>query len=139
MSDPSDSETDDLPGPAELTPEEERALEALLSHTTQAEAAEACGLSAKTLRLWLRTKPHFLAAYREARREVMRMCSARLQAATVKAVQTLEAVMDEKDSPSARVSAARAILDSALRANEQEDLAERIEQLEAKQAEGEDP
>jgi hypothetical protein len=62
--------------------------------------------------------------------------TARLQIACSKAVVTLEAVMDDRTAiASARVAAAKAVLEIAHRLTEQEDVIERLTQLEAKLAE----
>ncbi len=58
--------------------------------------------------------------------------TARLQLATVDAVNALQAVVSSQDSPpSTRVSAARTILDMAYRAVEVGELSERLHSLEA--------
>lgn len=74
----------------------------------------------------------FRDAYREAKREVVMAAIARLQGAATEAVDALRAVMNDVENPaSARVSAARAVLEIAVRAVEMEDLTARVEEIEA--------
>ena len=57
-----------------------------------------------------------------------------VQRATAEAVETLRAVMHDSESPaSARVSAAKTILDTAIKAVELEDLEQRLTALEMQQ------
>jgi hypothetical protein len=60
--------------------------------------------------------------YREVRREAMRHTTARLQEAAGEAVECLREVQRSGESESARVSAARAILEQALKAVDLEDI-----------------
>jgi hypothetical protein len=114
-----------------LTPKQERAIIALLLHPTISEAAQAVGVSEVMLWRWLQV-PAFQAQYRHARRQMGNQAIAQVQHVAGKAVTTLEAVMDSKTaSPASRVSAARAVLELALKAVELEELDERLSALEA--------
>jgi len=113
-----------------LTRKQEQAIAALLTRRTIEEAAEAVGVSASTLRRWLKN-PKFAASYREARRQVVDHALARLQRATGLAISVLMQVMLDQEAPaSPRVAAARAVLDYALRIKEIEELEERVSRLE---------
>lgn len=113
-----------------LTRRQESAIVALLNLPSIHDAAEASGTPERTLFRWLQD-PAFSAAYRQARREVLSMATARLQRAAETAVETLEAVMkDAIATPAARVSAARAVIEFALKGLEMEDLEARVEALE---------
>jgi hypothetical protein len=113
----------------------EQALAALLTEPTITAAAAAAGVAEKTLRRWLREQG-FATAFRVARREVTLQAGARLQSAAGEAVGALQSVMGDTGAPpAARVSAARTILELSLRSLELEDLAERLEVLEARLAE----
>lgn len=80
---------------------------------------------------WLTEDVPFQNAYRRAREEVLRQAIAQLQAACGKAVATLCEVMeDPKAQSTARVGAARAILEMAFRGSEQESIEARIAALE---------
>ena len=102
----------------------------MLAHPTLRAAAKAVKVSETTLWRWLQ-EPQFKAAYMEARREAGRQAIAHLQNKAGDAVTCLGKVMNSRTaSPSAKVSAARAILEMALKATEIEDLAERLATLE---------
>jgi hypothetical protein len=122
-----------MPGHGEkLTRRKEQAIGALLTHATLTEAATVLDVDESTLRRWLREDTPFQTAYREARRAVVQQAITQVQCATGEAVETLRAVMQDSESPaSARVSAAKAILETAVKAVELEDLEARIAALEA--------
>jgi hypothetical protein len=108
----------------------EQAIAALLSSRTIADAAQACRLGERTLKRWLAT-PEFQEEFRQAKKESLRAAAARLNAAAGMATETLKAIADDPTSPAAaRVTAARTILESAMRDRELDDLESRISQLE---------
>ena len=110
---------------------EEAAISALLTESGIAAAAKKAGIAESTLRRWLQDSD-FAERYRSARRQVLEQSTARLQLATVDAVNALQAIVTSQDSPpSTRVSAARTILDMAYRAVEVGELSERLHSLEA--------
>ena len=114
-----------------LTPVQERAIVALLSHSTIKSAAKAIGIDDATLWRWLQDK-EFHTAYMSFRRESVRQSIARLQQFSTEAVSTLRTIMKDKTAPaSARVVAAKSIIDYSLKAVELEDLADRVAQLES--------
>ena len=115
---------------ATLTRRQEAFIAALLSCPTIAHAARTAGIAEVTAGRWLKDAT-FQAAYRESRRQVVQQAIVQVQHATGTAVQTLVAVMQDNESPSsARVSAARSILEMAIRTVEIEDLEARITALE---------
>ncbi len=115
---------------AKFTRKKEQAIANLIRYPTIAEAAKATGIAEVTLFRWLQDHA-FAESYRQARREVVSQAIAQLQHGTGEAVEALRSVMNGADTPpSARVSAARSVLDMALRAVEIEDLEERIGRLE---------
>jgi hypothetical protein len=111
------------------TRKQEQLIAALLSHPTIEAAAKSVGISDATAWRWMKT-PEFQAAYRQARREAMRQTTARLQEAAAEAVDALREVQRTGESESARVSAARTILDQAIKAADLEDVQMRLEALE---------
>ena len=120
-----------------LTPAQSRAIEALLSEPTREKAAEKAGISRATLTRWL-TEPGFKCAYREARDMLLETTLSALQGAASTAVNTLADVMGDKEAqPSARVSAAKVVLDNLLRSREQLEFEQRLKALEASLSEGE--
>src|ERR1051326_8346138 len=115
---------------ADLLPAKQaRAVLAMLEHPTLKEAAAAVGVGETTMWRWSK-EPDFQTAYLSARREAVKQSIAHLQSATGEAVTCLRDVMKStKASDAAKVSAARAVLELALKAVEIEDLAERVKQL----------
>jgi hypothetical protein len=114
-----------------LSRKQDQAITALVSCASITEAAAQCGLAEVTLRRWLKQEG-FQTAYREARRAVVQHAIVQVQRATGEAVETLRSVMHDADAPaSARVSAAKAILETAVKAVEVEDLEARFAALEA--------
>ena len=108
----------------------ERAISALLQAESLREAAKGAGISETTLHRWLKDEA-FQTAYRAAKREVVNHAICRLQRSSGQAVETLEGVMKDEDNPAtSRVSAAKIILEMALKGVEVEDLEKRIVNLE---------
>jgi phage terminase small subunit len=115
---------------ATLSRRQETFLAALLSCPTIAHAARTAGIAEVTAGRWLK-EPSFQAAYRTARRHAVQHAVALTQKATSTAVETLEAIMQDPEAPaSARVSAAKAVLETAIKGVELEDLDARITALE---------
>jgi hypothetical protein len=107
---------------------EDAAIAALLACSTIEAAAEAAGIAGSTLRGWL-ADPAFQRRYRDARRQVVEHAVSGLQQATAEAVAALRRNLT-CGVPAAEISAAKSIMDFALKAVELVDLAERVEQLE---------
>ena len=114
-----------------LTRKQEALMSALLTAPSLAAAAQHAGLSEVIAWRWLKDAT-FQANYREARRAVVQHAIAQVQHATGEAVETLRSVMQDLEAPaSARVSAAKAMLETALKGIEIDDLAARMAVLEA--------
>jgi hypothetical protein len=112
----------------------EEAIAALLTAETVEQAAQHAGIGYRTLHRWLREDIAFQQAYLHARREVVHQAQAQIQKATGRAVATLLAVMDDPlTPPGAKVTAARVILEHAIKAIELNDLEARIVALEQAQ------
>ncbi|MEW5784801.1 MAG: hypothetical protein AB1767_06990 [Bacillota bacterium] len=113
-----------------MTRKREQAITALLVQPTVQEAARVAGLGERTLWRWLQD-PSFQEIYRQARREAVGQAVAQLQRVSGEAVRALRLTINDQDTPaSARVSAARAILELAIKAVELEDLEARLQALE---------
>lgn len=113
-----------------LSRNKERAISALLSRPSVASAAESVGIGERTLWRWLQLDD-FKEAYRKARSQLVSQAIALVQSGMSSAVKTLQDIMADKDAPaSARVSAAKTMLDMGLKGVEIEDLEYRISQLE---------
>ena len=119
-----------------LTPSQERALLALLSTTTNEDAAKQAGLTSRTLRRYLRL-PAFRAEYLLRRREMMSRAIALAQQNALDMVQVQIDIANDPNSPaSVRVSAANNVYgigDAGLQtedlAAEMKDLAAEVERL----------
>ena len=113
-----------------LSRKQEAAIAALLSHGTVKAAAQAVGVSEATLWRWMQL-PEFQTRHRAARTSVVETAIGLMQQACTGAVATLVKVMQDETAPaSARVGAARTVIEQSLRAVELVDLQERIERLE---------
>jgi hypothetical protein len=115
--------------PAELSPKQYRAIEALLDQPTLNKAAAAAGVGRVTLWRWLQT-PDFNKAFMHARWNAVQQCIARIQRLTSEAASTLEEIVKDKSVPaSSRVTAANSILATAIKGVELEDHDERIAEI----------
>jgi hypothetical protein len=120
-----------------LTPKQHKAIAALFLCRTQAEAAESAGVSERTLRNWLE-QDEFSRALLDRGRRIVSHSSARLKDLTGQAVDVLQSIMVDVNQPgSARVNAAKAIIELAHKAIETEDFSVRLADVEARLAEGE--
>lgn len=114
-----------------LTARQEKAIVALLAEPTIARAATAAGVGERTLHKWIR-QPDFGAAYRRARREAFAQAIAGAHRLAAAAVQTLARIMLDTAAPyPSRVAAASALLRFSREAIELDDIAGRVEALEA--------
>ncbi len=119
-----------------LTSKQERAISALLAHSTVESAASAGGVSERSIYRWLRDE-QFRAAFDEARRQALQDALRRLQAVAGEAVDALREIIEDKDvRPAERVSAARVALDFAMRGSELLDVQERLAALEVRAKNG---
>ena len=108
----------------------EQALAALLASPTIRAAAKKAGVSDTTLWRYLR-EPEFARRYAEARRDVVEHMVVRLQSRSSEAAQVLFSVAKDRKAPaSARVSAAKAIIEHTLKAVELLDLDVRLKEIE---------
>lgn len=116
---------------AKLTAKQEKFMVALMNTNTIIDACREAKITNNTGHKYL-NDPEFKQAYLKLRRETMQQATNKLQQSAVLAVETLESIMTDKDNstPSARVQAARAVLENAYKSIEIDDLQQRIEQLE---------
>jgi len=118
-----------------LTAKQEKALVCLLTEPNIRAAAKAAKVGETTIHKWL-SDSKFKEAYREARKSALDRAIARLQQAAVSAVETLQEVMTDGEAPhSARVTAAKTVLDTAFKAYELEEITARVEELEKQMGE----
>ncbi len=103
---------------------------ALLSSPTIKHAAHIANVGEATIFRWLKL-PEFETAYREARKEVLNQATARLQNITSEAVDTLQKLMNDDETPPVnRISAAKIILDLSYKSFEIDELTNRLIRLE---------
>lgn len=113
-----------------MTPSKERALQALLTHRTKAEAAEKAGISPRTLRTYLQDQ-EFMTRYREAFTGILEDATREAQRSISPAIFTLKEIMEDSDGQAqARIQASRSILEYAVKLTEQLDVMGRMEELE---------
>lgn len=113
-----------------MTPNQERAIAALLIYPTREEAAKAAGLSSKTIRKYF-NDPEFQAEYKRAFGNLVDNATRQAQRNLVPAVSTLQEIMQDKaQNGQIRVSAARSLLEFTLKLSERVDILERLDKLE---------
>lgn len=113
-----------------LTPRKEKALSALLVSRTRAEAAQAAGIGESTLRGYMRD-PEFLERYKRAFGEMVADATRQAQQTLSPALSVLkEIMMDRDEQASARITAARSVLEYSLKLCEQTDILEQLRELE---------
>lgn len=109
----------------------ETAIAALLQQPNVADAAKQAGVGHRTLTRWLNSNPEFQAAYKEAKKQVVQGAIDQIRLACQEAVQVLQSIMSDVDAPSrSRVSAAKVILETAMRSIEIEEFNNRLAELE---------
>ena len=104
----------------------ERVLAALLSCSTEREAADRAGVSEKTVRNYLADES-FKAEYAARRRALVDGAAGMLQKGMIEAVATISDVMRNASKPLERVAASKVILDYGIRYTEISDLYDRVE------------
>jgi hypothetical protein len=113
-----------------FTRQKEAAIIGLLTKPTHDEAAKFAGVSPTTLWRW-QQDPAFQAELRKAQRRSMERAVGQIQQVSLTAVKTLQEIMqDPKASASARVMAARTVLEMGLRATEADNFGDRLSALE---------
>lgn len=113
-----------------LSPKQEKALAALLALGEVKAAAQQAGVGETTLWRWLKDDA-FAAAYRDGRRRLLEATASRLTADSAAASQALREIAEDRTAPaSARVAAARAIIEHSIKAVEVLDLEPRLKEIE---------
>jgi hypothetical protein len=104
-------------------------IRAMLTHPSVESAAHAVNISRATAWRWLKL-PDIVQRLREVRKEAWSRAMGQLQEAGPEAVEALRKILRDAEGESARVSAARTLLELALRSVELQDVEERIDKLE---------
>jgi hypothetical protein len=114
----------------ELTPKQERLLPLLISEPSIEGAAKVARVGVRTVFKWLKQET-FSRAYRESRSAAVRQAIGQIQAAMGNAVRTLVSIMGDTQAPaSSRVSAAKAMIETGIKAVELEDIESRVVEIE---------
>lgn len=113
-----------------LSSRQQRALSALLTCSTQAEASKQAGISVRTLRNYLQV-PEFRDELAKRFSELLADATHVSQRALRPAVETLsELTQDEKQTASIRLASARAVVSACCRLTELHDFDKRLRRLE---------
>lgn len=119
-----------------LKPKQESFMFALITEPTVTKAYQKANISNSTAYKWLKDET-FKQALMEFRRELMKQTTAKLQANSIGAIDTLVAIMEDENQPAnARVQSSRTILEYAYKGLELEDIQERLDRLEQLQKGG---
>lgn len=121
-----------------MTARQQRALAALLTAPSKAAAAQAAGISPRTLRDYL-ADPEFQTEYKKAFGNMVEDACRAAQQALAPAISTLREIVEDRDEDAnARISAARAILSHGMKLIETTDILDRLTELEAQIGGGSD-
>ena len=117
----------------DLTIRQDKAIAALLTCRTIAEAAKLAEVGERSIYRWLK-QDTFQSHLRRARRQALSQALGRLQQVADRAVDTLDTILDDKKATTAgRVSAVRAALHYACHGIEIDDFEERLTAVERAQ------
>ena len=115
-----------------LTTKQRRFINALLVSNTIRDAAKTSDIAERTAYRWLRTEP-VKSALSEALDAALGQAAARCSGAMAASLQVLLAIAEDIEAPaSARVSAARTILEGGPKLRESLELSDRVTALEQK-------
>lgn len=118
-----------------MTPTKEKALAALLSCSSKEKAAQKAGVTSRTLRNYL-NDDDFRRAYQQAFGELVDDATRQAQKSLSPALGTLQEIAKNPEAPvSARIQAARALLEYGIKLIEINDLQARLSALEANMGE----
>lgn len=109
----------------------EKAVLALLSEATIAEAAKQCGVGERTLRRWLVEDPGFKAQHDAACTAMFQVGMSRVQSLMTRAIDTLEELLSAKKYPAVRLGAARTVVELATQRHEGNIIMCKLLELEA--------
>lgn len=113
----------------------EKYLNALMTSSTKKEAYQAAHISHATANRF-DNDPEFQKMYQQRRQKIMEFTGNRLRQLSSKAVETLARIMDsEEATPTEQTRAAKIVLDSAFQVANQQDILDRLDELEKEAAE----
>ncbi len=113
-----------------MTARQGKAIEALLTCPTQRAAAKAAKIAESTLREWLK-QPEFQEAYKTAVQNLLTAATRKAQRSFSPAIDALQGIVaDDTQQPTARIQAARAILEYGLKLTETTDIFADVQEIE---------
>lgn len=113
-----------------LSPNQQKAVAALITAKSNEEAARQAGVSPRTLSRYL-ADPEFQAEYKRAFSGLVEGATRRAQKNLEPAVNTLKELMEDREqNGQIRVSAARSLLEYSLKLSERVDILDRLDKLE---------
>ena len=113
-----------------LTQKQNKALLALLTQPTREAAAKAAGITSKTLRSYL-DDPAFLSEYEKALSGLVKDATRQAQQSLSPALSTLREIVEDSRQPAtARISAARSLLEYSMRLTEITEILDQLRELE---------
>jgi len=115
----------------DLPQEQTKAIVSLLNCRTISDAATQTGVNESTIWRWMRDQA-FQEALQDAKHRMVAQAIIQLQQTTGDAVETLRGIITDQEAPSSsRVSAAKTVLDFAVRAVKLEEIEARLKVLES--------
>ncbi len=113
-----------------LTPKQNKALQALLTQPNKKAAAEAAGITPRTMTSYL-ADPDFQKEYKKAFGQLVQDATRNAQQSLSPAISALrDIVEDDTETSSARIAAARSLLEYGLRLTEFSDILTELETVE---------
>ena len=113
-----------------MNPKQIKALQALLTQPTKAAAAKEAGIDESTLRRYL-SDPEFQKEYKAAFSQLVQDATRQAQQSLSPAISALrDIVEDDNENSSARIAAARSLLEYGLRLTEFSDILAELEAVE---------
>lgn len=113
-----------------MTPKQNKALAALLTASSKTEAAQAAGISPRTLRDYF-ADPVFRQEYQKAFSGLIEDATRQAQRTIAPALAALQEILENnEESAQARISASRSILEFSLKLTEATDILMRLDDLE---------
>ena len=113
-----------------MTPNQQRALQALLTQPNKKAAAKAAGITPRTMTTYL-ADPEFQKEYKKAFGQLVTDATRQAQQSLSPAISALrDIVEDDNENSSARIAAARSLLEYGLRLTEFTDILAELEAVE---------
>ena len=117
-----------------LSAKQQRAIEALLSSKSVAEAAASAKVAKRTLFRWMAEDQAFRAALSQAEGEMLDAATRRLLNLQGESIDTLEYLISQAQTESVRLRAAQVVIETSLKLRELRDIEQRLTALEQAQA-----